>query len=199
MNAFRFDRVKHEYWLDDRRLPSVSEIISPLVDYSMVPEDRLAFARDRGTAVHLACHLDDINDLREETVDPVNVMPFLQAWRKCKDELEIEVEGSEEPLYDNVFMFAGTPDKRVTARRASRKRIKVAVDLKTVAKMSPVTGVQLAGYEILTKRSFSWSPDERWGVQLRADRTYKLEVYPGEQPMFLSLLNFWKWRARYGN
>lgn len=193
MSAFRFDPVRHEYWLDDERLPNVSEIIEPLVDYSMVPEDRLKFACDRGTAVHRACHLDDVGDLDESTCDPVHVMPYLAAWRKFKSDFKPEIEFSEVPMYHKRRRYAGTPDRGIRV-----KRIRGTVDIKTVAVMSPVTGVQLSGYEDLILDFMGWQSTFRWVVQLRPDGTYKRVIYPDERITFLSLFNIKTWELRHG-
>lgn len=186
-----FDPVAHEYRMDSEVVPSVTEIVSPLIDYSMVPADRLNFARDRGTAVHLACHLDDIGDLDEESVDMVNVWPYLLAWRRFKTEHKVKVKLSEEPLFHGALRFAGTPDKVLLLGKH-----RMLPDLKTVAKMTPAIGVQLSGYEALVSRNKRWQIHSRVGIQLRRDGTYNATTYPDELGTFMSLLNLYNWRKK---
>ena len=190
--TFAFYSAEHRYELHGHTVPSVSEIIAPLVDYSMVPEERLNFARDRGTAVHAACHLDDIDDLDESTVDAEHVLPYLIAWRKFKRDHNPAIELSEEPLYHEGLRFAGTPDKWMVINGA-----RIGGDLKTVAQMSPVTGVQLSGYQLLVKDRKGWGARERWGIQLRKDGSYRVTKYPDETATFLSLLNLYNWRKKH--
>lgn len=199
--SLRFDPDKHEYWLEDRRLPSVSEIIAPIVDYSMVPEDRLTFARDRGTAVHKACELDDRGTLDDASVDDEHVRPFLEAYRRFRIEYEFEPVSIEEPRFCLMHGFAGTPDRFGSillpdAKTGRTRRVNAVLDLKTVAQMGPVTGVQLAGYELLLDR-YGMRGEARIGLQLRKDGTYRVRSYGNEVPTFLSLRNLWNWRQKH--
>ncbi len=196
----RFDAERHEYWVGDRRLPSVSEVIRPLIDYSMVPEERLEFARDRGTAVHLACHLDDLAQLDESSVDEEHVLPRLMAWRKFKVDHDVEIVISEEPMYYSALGYAGTPDKYVrllSAERGRTRRTTAVIDLKTVAQMKPVIGVQLSGYRLLLEAHACVKVDLMLGVQLRSDGTYRTHTYGSEVPTFMSLLTLLNWRTKH--
>lgn len=69
MARFEFDPVAHRYTLDGRVLPSVTQILRGLDDFSHVPARVLERARDRGTRVHSACNLDVLGTLDEATVD----------------------------------------------------------------------------------------------------------------------------------
>lgn len=188
-----FDPVLHEYRVDGERYASVSEIISPLVDLTMVPEERLNFARDRGTAVHKACELDDKGDLDESSVDQEHVLPYLKAWRLFKREHKPAFELIEETLWDDASRIAGTPDRFMRIRR-----LRITADLKSVAQMKPVIGVQLSGYQRLGLLERRWVTDERWGIQLRKDGTYAIVKYPDETPMFVSLVNLHNWSKKHG-
>lgn len=188
-----FDPVLHEYRVDGERYSSVSEIISPIVDLTMVPEDRLNFARDRGTAVHKACELDDLDQLDESSVDPEHVLPYLKGWRLFKREHRPAFELIEEPLYHDLFKVGGTPDRWMTIGRH-----RIGGDIKTVAKMGPAIGVQLSGYELLVGREKKWVTHARWGIQLRKNGTYAVTKYPDETAMFLSLVNLHNWSKKHG-
>ena len=48
MSALTFDEAAHEYRLDGRRLPSVTQLLAPLVDYSKVPRETLERAQALG-------------------------------------------------------------------------------------------------------------------------------------------------------
>lgn len=193
--TLRFDPVEHRYFVGDVEYPSVSSIIAPLVDYSMVPEARLEFARDRGTAVHLACHLDDIGELDEDSVDQEHVLPRLTAWRKFKADFKPKIVFSEMAMFrhDDVYRFAGTPDRAMEIGR-----LKVVGDIKNVAEMSPVTGVQLSGYELLLAGAVGFRAKDRWGIQLRGNGTYRRVIYPVETPTFASLHTLKNWSIKHG-
>lgn len=200
LRPYHFDKIKHEYWAGERRLPSVSEIIKPIVDLSMVPEARLEFARDRGTAVHKATELLDKGTLDLDSVDEVHVLPYLKAYELFKREYQFAVERNEAPVFFPQRGFAGTPDRAGTlllARPGYRTgRVRAVVDLKTVAEMSPVIGVQLSGYQLLLE-SEGIKTDARIGVQLRSDGTYRVRSFGSEVPTFLSLLTIWNWRQKH--
>lgn len=186
----RFDNNTHTYTMGAERVPSVTEVISPLIDYSMVPEDKLSFARDRGSAAHLACHLSDMGSLDEGSVDAEHVAPYLAAWRKFRADTGATVDFSEVPMFHEGLRFAGTPDRGmvVNGRR-------VLIDIKTTSALSPAVGVQLGGYALLAGQ-IGWVPHMRWAVRLRPDGSYSVSVYNDESPTFLSLLTVHNWRKR---
>lgn len=133
----RFDANKHEYWLAEQRLPSVTEILraAGLVDSQHYNEH----ARERGTAVHAAVLYDDQHDLDESTVDP-EVMPYLEQWRAFKRDCRLGVLASEALVWSAVDGYAGTLDKYV---RLNGER--VVLDIKTNNKPEWVAE-QLGGY-----------------------------------------------------
>lgn len=200
LRPYHFDPLKHEYWAGERRLPSVSEIIKPIVDLSMVPEARLEFARDRGTAVHKATELLDRGTLDLDSVDEVHVLPYLTAYELFQRHYQFQVERNEAPVYDAQRGYAGTPDRVGTLlqpQNGRTRRVRAVVDLKTVAEMSPVIGVQLSGYQLLLE-SEGIKTEARIGVQLRSDGTYRVRSFGSEVPTFLSLLTLWNWGQKHG-
>lgn len=76
-----FDSSSHTYRVGGVVVPSVTQILSPLVDFSMVTPDVLAAKAAIGTAVHLACELYDMDDLIEYDLDPV-LVPYFEGWKK---------------------------------------------------------------------------------------------------------------------
>src|SRR5690606_21044160 len=53
----RFDAESHTYHLGDKRIPNVTSILEPLVDYAKVPKDILQAAKQRGDYVHKCCEM----------------------------------------------------------------------------------------------------------------------------------------------
>jgi hypothetical protein len=168
-------------------LPRVSDIIRPLVDFSMVREDALAYAADRGTAVHTACELWDVGDLDEDALDPV-LCGYLAAWKAFTCDFRPRWVDIEAARFSAAIGVRGTPDRVGFMQETS-----CIVDIKSVSVLSPVTGVQLSGYELLA------GPAElRIAVQLRPDGTYRHKSYSDERATFLSLLTLHNWRLRNG-
>lgn len=79
-----FDPVAHRYTLDGEVLPSVTQILqaSGAIDFSHVPQPILLTARDRGSAVHRACHFYNEDDLDVDAfaAEYPEYWPYLSAW-----------------------------------------------------------------------------------------------------------------------
>lgn len=106
---FEFDPTAHRYTLDGRVLPSVTQILRGLDDFSNVPARVLEKARDRGNRVHAACNLDVLGILDENTVDD-EVAPYLAQFRKFLRESRFAPTLSECRVYDETLWYAGTLD-----------------------------------------------------------------------------------------
>ncbi len=108
---FRFDEVKHEYWYGIKRLPSVTQIINPLCNFSAIPKRVLEHKADLGTAFHESIALYLRDDIDESTIDERIVKPFgafKEWWGNCKKDHDIMY--IEKSMYHPALKFAGTPD-----------------------------------------------------------------------------------------
>ena len=109
MARFEFAPIAHRYTLDGRVLPSVTQILRGLDDFSNVPARALEKARDRGQRVHAACSLDVLGTLDENTVDD-EVAPYLAQFRKFLRESGFQPTLTECRVYDERLWYAGTLD-----------------------------------------------------------------------------------------
>lgn len=194
--TFRFDPVRHEYWLGDRLLPSVTQIISPLYDWKYVKPADLEYAGIRGDAVHFGCELLDRGTLNWATVQP-EILGYIHAWEKYRREVPHAWEFIEQPAYHSLLMYAGTPDRYGIVRGRP-----ALVDIKTVAAMNPAVGVQLAGYRNLIAPGHDAAREiDRIAVQLCADGTYREHHYKSRDDVgcFLGLLATHNWRRKHGS
>jgi len=143
------------------------------------------YARERGTFVHLATHLDDTGELDESSVD-ATVEPYLVAYRRFKKESGFIPSGSEVRLYSPVHRFAGTLDKVGTFKDITC----AIIDLETGAHQ-PTKAIQTAGYEIL-----KGSPYKRFALQLKNDGKYTLHAFTDRQDkqIFLAALACYQWQ-----
>lgn len=193
MQRVHFDPEKHVYRLGGsggRILPSVTGIIRPLMDFSMVDPTKLEYRRQLGTAVHLATELHDEGNLNEDTLDPA-IIPYLDAWKKFKLEMNVNILASEESIFHSTLLYAGRLDNRATVGGWP-----YVIDKKCTATLSPVTGIQLAGY----LGAVGAKNTRRAAVQLKENGSYVFEEYvgAGDWPMFISLLNVKNWREKHG-
>lgn len=187
----QFEPESHTYRLGGRVVPSVTQLLKPIgPDFSMIPADVLERKRQLGTAVHLACELDDDDDLDEAGLDQV-LLPYVQAWRKFKAETGAVVLVNEKQLGHDVLRYAGTVD-RVVNVGAERW----LVDLKTSADPHASYGVQLAGYEELLRHSARMQVEARATVHLRDDGTFRLHTFtnPNDAACFRALLSLNNWK-----
>ena len=192
MNGLTFDADSHTYRYNGQLVPGVTTILKPITDFSMVPPQVLAAASAFGTAVHLACELDDLGELDESQLDPA-LVPYLAAWRKFSTEHAVTWSLIEAAVYHPVMRYAGTLD-----RFGLVDGLNSVVDIKSTAQLYPSVGPQLAAYSAALPAGSTAL--KRLAVQLKGDGTYTLKEYaePTDWPLFCSLLTVRSWCARYG-
>lgn len=194
MAELLFDPVEHAYTVGGRRVPSVTQTLAPLVDYSMVPKDTLERARLLGQAVHRMTELYDQDDLDMDDLAD-ELVPYLTAWIKFRAETGFVPETIEKQLYHPTLRYAGTPDRSGLIRRR-----RAVIDLKKMLTLGPVIGIQLAAYKELFEKNGT-PIEDRYALGLRADGTYRLHPYTdkGDWPVFLSLLTIRNWKEKHGH
>lgn len=192
----------HRYLLDGVEVPSVTQVLQPLSDYSKVPPAVLDHARQIGVAVHRACTLWDAEDLVVETLDP-RLGGYLAAWQRFRAETGFVVELAEQPVYSLLYRCAGTFD-RVGVFTGMVGKPRALLEIKTTADFMPSFGPQLAGYHQLLRDSGLMDRRlaatlQRYAVQLREDGSYRLQTYIGPEDfrVFTSCLLLFHWRQRH--
>lgn len=195
-----FDPETHRYTFEGKPLPSVTRVLQVL-ERRFAPPQALEFAAQRGTAVHEACELDDRDDLDEGTVDPI-IHPYLEGWRRFKEDVGFVPVEIELPVVNGRDGYAGTLD------RVGLVNGKLAVlDIKSGAALPLAAGPQLAAYQeayawvvsaALVKRPADL-PRRRYVVWLRDTGSYQLVRYdsPEDWGVFRSALNLWLWMEKH--
>lgn len=179
MTVLTFDEASHTYRVDGAVVPSVTQLLGKLHDFAGVPLDVLEAARQRGTAVHKACHFYDESDLDEGRLS-AQTTGYLEGWKKFRRESACEIVECEQRGVHPVHRFAGTWDRALAIAD-----LPWTVDIKT-GPPHWVMGLQLAAYNELrhTQRI------GRATVHLTADGNYKFKEWkdPTDWPAFLSLV-----------
>lgn len=151
-------------------------------------------ARKRGTAVHVACHHDDENDLAEDKWDPA-ILLYVQSWRLAREAAGFsEMIAIEKRLTSTIYGFTGTPDRVLRLRSG----LVAVIDLKSGAPHR-ATSIQTAGYALLVREALGLRVDKRYAVHLQADGSIgKLVPYndPHDEAVFLAALTTVRWRTR---
>ncbi len=182
-----FEPASHTYTWKGARVPSVTTIIRRVLGnpFEHVAASLLAYARQRGTAVHKACELDDAGELDESTVD-ARIVPYLDAWRLFRQQFKFRVLFAEKPLYSEFHGFAGTPDCCIECDLGWL----AVLDRKT-GLPGPAAALQTAAYGHLVDRHIdSDIPVRRFALRMLPNGKYKLHEYtaPGDWREFLACL-----------
>jgi len=181
-----FTEATHEYRHGEggEVLPSVTGILKSegYIDGDWYTEA----ARIRGTYVHKICHLHNIGDLDETTVDET-LVGYYEAYLSFLAETQFVVEDSELLVHSDTYLFAGTLDIRGKFPGAKMKSV---IDIKS-GSIEPWVAIQLAGYTVCLP-----DPHERYSLQLTADGKYHLKQWKdrSDQGVFLGALAGFHWK-----
>lgn len=189
MNGLTFDEATHTYCHNGNVVPGVTTILAPLSNFDRVPPAVLSAASAFGTAVHMATELDDQGLLDESALDPA-LVPYLEAWRKFSQQLDVQWDAIEERVYHPTFRYAGTLD-----RRGYVGGVQTVLDIKSSAVLYPSVGPQLAAYQ----HACPTPSAQRMGLLLKPDGTYEAKTYtdPTDWPMFCSLMTVRTWCKKH--
>jgi len=193
--SLTFNEELHEYRVNGRIVPSVTQILAPLIDYSHVPPAVLEQARQLGSAVHRMTELEDQDDLDIFSVDE-GMLPYLKAWRRFKAECNFLPASVEERAYHPALGYCGTWDRTgfVCGRMA-------VIDIKKMDVLPKVVGIQLAAYQQLHNLNSHSPVVDRYALGLRKDGSYRLQAFTDESEfsVFVSLLTIHNWKRKHGN
>lgn len=192
MSTLVFNEERHEYSMDGRRIPSVTQLLAPLVDYSVVPKDVLERAQALGTAVHRMTELHDNDDLDEDSLSD-ELRPYLKGWIKFRAECQFEPVTVEHRMFHSLYRYAGTSD-----RTGVIKGRLAVVDIKKMMVLGPHIGPQLAAYEKLHQAE-GLNVLDRFALGLRPDGTYRLQPFkdPLDWQCFLGHLTIRNWKEKH--
>lgn len=178
-NILEFDEEKHQYKVDGKIVPSVTDICAPLTTskYGSIPA-LAASAAHRGSIVHELCELYDYGALPDEI--PADALPYLNAWISFCNDYNPTWHFIEHRMANNDF--AGTADRiGVIDGRPCIVDIKTTSSLDRLSKIS--LACQLYGYSWLLNSVPAWYTDidpdidtywNSFGVQLLKDGKYRI-------------------------
>ncbi len=168
--TLEFNDQTHQYRLDGRLLPSITQVLHATGILSMegIPADKLEFARMRGVALHCAL------DLRHRgTLDPETVSSFLEGYLWAYDDFVKATNFKpilfEQPLAHARLGFAGTPDAAGTVCD-----VPAVVEFKAVHTLRPGYAIQTAAQKLLIRETGTYDPIKRYALQLHRNGTYTL-------------------------
>jgi hypothetical protein len=128
------------------KLYSVTQVLQPFADFSMVRPDVLESAAERGTYVHQICAAMAqglfVPEIREDCTG------YVQSFERWFNSTVVEVHGVELELIDNIFGIIGHVDLLCTIRGDDGITI---IDLKNPATQSKTWICQVAAYDHLAR------------------------------------------------
>jgi len=158
--TFTFNEDKHEYSLNDRRIPSVTQIIGEFIPTFKATDWHM----NRGKAVH-ACAELIANGVQFEC-DP-QIQGRVDAIYKFFREVKPVVMLTEKKVYSTVYQFAGKLDLYCIIDGK-----KYLLDWKSTL-CPEMVALQCAGYS-LTAQIKPLNVNYCIGVQMNDDGTYKI-------------------------
>lgn len=180
-----FDERRHEYQLDGRILPSVTQILraTGLVDSAWYDPA----SADRGTKAHSATQYWDEGDLDDEALAD-ELRPYVSAWADFRAAFGHSLDEIELRVANAAYGFAGTID-----RVFATSPLRTICDIKTGG-FEPWHAVQTAAYGMALGE-----PVKRIGVYLGADGKYTVRTFTGSEDadVFRAALAVFNWKARH--
>lgn len=187
----------HEYWQGKVRIPSVSEIIRPCVNFDGIRQSVIDNARDFGLDVDAACQYYDEDDLDESTLEE-RVRLRLNGWIKFRQEFDFKplVIAKSVAHTMNGMPYGMTADRYGTGNFGDIAN--AVIDIKNTAEIEPHHGLQLAAYEDFYSDSGKIACG-RYIVQLK-DNDYKIVPFKERQDkrIFSGLLAVAHWKMQKG-
>jgi CRISPR/Cas system-associated exonuclease Cas4 (RecB family) len=189
MGEFTFDAEKHEYRIDGKILPSITQILKDegFIDSTWYN----VAARDKGTMVHLLTHLWDVDELWDLDQVTNENRPYLEAYTAFLKENCVEITQSERPMW-HPSGYAGTPDKAAFFRENGERAV---IEIKTGSK-APWHPLQTAAQAILLKHLCpEYTLLDRYALYL-SPNGYKLEQHKdrADYTMWKSILAVHNWK-----
>lgn len=189
--SLTFNEERHEYQWHGRVVPSVTQCLKSLTDYSFIKPEVLAKAQEEGKAVHKMVELDVKGDLDEDAL-PEWMSGHLKAWRFFLRDTQFKALRVEHRGYSEAYGFAGTLD--LEGRILDMPWL---FDVKRSFYAGAAIGLQLSGYEVLLDQSLRYN---RAALQLKADGTYRMMEFNdrSDRSVFLAAVTMHKWRIKHG-
>jgi hypothetical protein len=183
-----FDAATHSYYIDGRKVPSVTQVLNDLIPGFKAGEWYL----NRGQAVHACAAL--IAQGVEFEHDPA-IDGQVLAVRRFFADVKPTVIAVEKQVYSARYQYAGTLDLLAVSKIGG-----CIVDWK--ATLGPSVGYQLAAYsQALAETDGGVEPRTGYGVEIHENGTYKMSpVYDLRhfRQGWLSLLTAYNIRRQAG-
>ncbi len=165
---------QHRYWLGERRVPGVTEVLKPYGAFANMDSARLAPYAARGTAVHKLCELYDLGALNRAGLDELGNQ-YITQWQRFLAESGFNPLLIEWQAYSTLYGFAGKLDRYGNTTKKGKLQ-GVVLDIKSGAP-DRTAGPQTSAYAQLVRENLDMPVDLRLCVHLTPDN-YKIVPLP---------------------
>jgi len=189
VDQLTFEEDRHIYKLGNRRLLSVTQILSILDNRWKVDP----FYLERGRLIHLATEYYDRDELDEDSVDP-QIAPYVKSYIKFRMNTDFKPILVEQRLYHPQYLYAGTLDRQGPLNGNS-----VIIDLKSGSKADVDELQNVALWELCRVNNIPVK--KLFDLYLRDDGKMP-NLVPIEKPkkllllVFLAALTCERWRQK---
>lgn len=174
MAALTFYDAKHEYKLDDIKIPSVSEILrfGSREVYGTVDQYTSDHAAERGTLIHAACEELDFHGTCD--VDS-EISPYVEAYADFKRKYSPKWVAIEETVYHTEHWYAGRLDR---AGYLAGIRGLCLIDIKSTSQIKKQTvQPQLTAYKEAWEHMGREPVEALFALHLKRDGKYSLRRF----------------------
>jgi ATP-dependent exoDNAse (exonuclease V) beta subunit len=190
MKNLRFNEEKHQYFLENLPIPSVSEIIKPIYQkvYKNIDESTLETAAERGTRIHRAIEFVSKYKLYKLDKDTVG---YIQAYENFRvDHLDWELKHSEFRTFHKSLLYGMTIDEVYDTPDGT-----VILDFKTTKVAHPnAWSVQLSAYKSGYESQHE-KVNQIVALQLFSDGGYVVHELKNNLQIFLSCLEIYRFEV----
>ena len=170
-NKIIFDKQNHEYILDGKKLPSVTQILEQTIfadKYCNIDEEVLKKAADKGTLVH-----KEIEDYIKRGA--LGFTDELYNFISIKEDNKLSDLKSEVIVYNNEV--AGTIDVIAKKGGKGQKRKNILIDIKTTSKLDKdYVSWQLSLYANIYENMCNEKIDELYAIWLKDEKSKFIKV-----------------------
>lgn len=147
---------------------SVTTVLQPWTDFSMIKPEVLNAACERGTEIHGDCGAYALGNWYPL---PKAYSGYRKSFRSWFDNMVEKVIGVEMELVSKIFGFLGHPDIICELKDGSGV---IIVDYKTPISLQKTWRLQLAGYKILAEEVLGITVDRLACLRLKKDGGYPI-------------------------
>lgn len=191
-----FDRAEHRYYYNGHPVVNVTRALGMLTDFSFIPAAALEKARQEGQAVHAMVEMDCKGNL-DVTGLPEWMRGHYAAWRKFTSDTDFECWASEERVYHDGLVYAGTLDLAGVMRNG-KDQAPAVIDIKRSFFAGRAIGFQTSAYLEAWNRKHHglMRLKRRYALRLDANGSYRLEPFndPNDFSVFLACLTLYRAR-----